>query len=177
MVEREREDRAQALLDRLIGEPREPDFLVDVWNRDRLSRCIRDKARAFCQVGLQLLEPKGGVVGGSDVLRVSAWRDQRDPSCTDRQHVDDAYDQVVQDGLDREVRHQSSRELAQHAGQSLISFQGGTPPQAAERADRRDPAVNHVLVYGTPSRGRVSRPQRRPQTCPAVSNMATDATV
>ena len=44
------------------------------------------------------------------------------PAAVTGQHVDDAHDEVVKDGLDREIRDQGPGKLAQDVGEMLLAI-------------------------------------------------------
>ena len=159
MTQREREDRVQPDVERAGDELREPRLGLEVRHRDGCARAVRLQAGPVAELGLQLLEPQRRLVRRRHVVGIAAGRDERDPRGRDRQDVDDALDHLIEDGLDREVRHQRAGEFTQHRRKLLITWHR-TPPtnRISGRGDWTELTSSRVLkaLYGAIGR------QRRP---------------
>jgi hypothetical protein len=71
---------------------------------------------------------------------IAARCDERHPGRGDRQDVDDAQHQMIEDALDREVRHHGAGEFAQRIRRPFSSIgRGAGPGTARERTSRRRP--------------------------------------
>ena len=141
VAQREREHRGQPGRPGRRGEHREPIVGVQVGDRHGLPGFVRHQARALADLGLQLLEAQRGLVRSGDVARRHPGRDQRDPRRRDRQDLDDPFDEVVEDALDREVGDQRARELAEHRRQLVLidhDHHPGTGKQARAWSGRDD---------------------------------------
>jgi hypothetical protein len=103
-------------VERAGDELRKPRLGFEVRHRDRRARAVRLEAGPVAELGLQLLEPQRRLVRRGHVVRIAPGRNERDARSRDRQHVDDALDHLVEDGLDREVRHQGPCELTEDRG-------------------------------------------------------------
>jgi hypothetical protein len=113
VVEREGEHSHEAGIERLRLEPFEAALRREVGDGDRLTGLKGHLTGAFAELRLQSLEVQGGLVRRSDVVGGAAWRDQGDACRHDREHLDDALDEVVEDALDREVGDHRASEVAQ----------------------------------------------------------------
>ncbi len=127
VTQREGEHRRHPHVGREGSELGEATVAIDVRHGDRLPRLVRQHAGALPERGLQLLQLQRGIVGGGNVVRVGGVVHERDPGGGDRQHLDDALDQVVQDAVDREVGEHGAGELGQHGGQPLVAIHPGRP--------------------------------------------------
>ena len=121
VAEREREHRPQPRLDRTGCEPREAVVVVEVRHRDGTARFVRDQARSFHELRLELLEPQRGFVRGRHETRGPIGRDDRHAGAGDREDIDDALHEVIEDGLDGEIRDQRACELTQHVRKLLVA--------------------------------------------------------
>ena len=62
-------------------------------------------------------------------------RDQRDTGRGDRQDLDDAGDEVIEDPLNREIGDQRACELTEHCGE-VVSLTMSTVPNSLQTAGR-----------------------------------------
>ena len=122
ITQREGEHRTQPLLECPRCEVREPLVVAEVWDRDGPARSVRDQARPLPELRLQLLEPHRCSVRRRDVAGIELRGDERDAGGRDRQDVDDAPHEVIEDGLDGEVRDQRVGELTQHVRELLLAW-------------------------------------------------------
>jgi hypothetical protein len=114
VAEGEREHRQQPGAERPPGEFGKAALVSQVGHRHRRARLEGLDARPFAELGLELLEEERRLVRRCHVVGIGPGGDEGDPRGGDRQDIDDAHHEVIEDGLDRKVRHQGARELTQY---------------------------------------------------------------
>ena len=117
----------QAGRQRMGREGREAGLLPKVGDGHRITRGEGQQARAFAELGLQLLVAQGRFVRRGQVSRVGPGHDDGDAGPADREHVHDPSDEVIQDRLDGKVGGHGAGEVAEDVRQFLLDLHHRTP--------------------------------------------------